>query len=68
MTLRSLIVEVVKSLLFFSSVWSDDMDIETIEVFQTVTFEVLTKKVVHFKQPRYWQKTDVNRKPLIEFF
>ena len=36
--------------------------------FKTVTLEVLTKKVAHFDQLRHWQKIDVNRKMLVDFF
>ena len=32
------------------------------------TCEVLTKNVVHFDQLGGWQKTDVNRRLLIDFF
>ena len=46
--------------------WSDDIDTETIEVFQN-TLEVLIKKVVHFDQLEHWKKTDVNRRLLIDF-
>ena len=38
------------------------MDIETPEIFQTVTLVVLTKKAVHFDQLRHWQKINVNIK------
>ena len=54
-----------KKRLFLPSLWSDDMDIEIIEIF---TLEVLTNKVVHFDQLRHWQKTDVNGRLLIDFF
>ena len=37
------------------------MDIETIEVFQTVALEVLIKKTVHFDQLRHWPKANVNK-------
>ena len=51
------------------SLWSNEMDIETINVFfRTVTVDVATKKVVHVNQQMHWQKSDVNRRMLIEFF
>ena len=44
------------------------MDIETTESFETATLEVLMKEAVHLDQLRHWQKTDVNRRLLIDFF
>ena len=52
--------------MILTSLWSDDIDIETIEVSQN-TLEVLTEKVVHFDQLEHWKKTDVNRRLLIDF-
>ena len=52
------------------SLWSDHMDMEIIEVFQTVPLEVLTKKlfVLTSVLPHTGKKTDVNRRLLIDFF
>ena len=44
------------------------MDIETIEVFQNSNLGGTNKKVVHFDKLRHLQKTDVNRRLLIDFF
>ena len=68
MTEQILIIKVEEKIIVLLSLWSDDMDIETIKVFETVTLKVLTSKVVHFDQLRYWHKTDVIRRLLIEFF
>ena len=38
------------------------------EDLQNSDLEVLTKKVAHFDQQRHLQKTDVNRRLLIDFF
>ena len=61
---QSLIIKVEEKIIVLLSLWSDDMDIKKIKFFETVTLEVLTKKVVHFNQLRHWQKTDVIRKLL----
>ena len=53
------------ALLFLSS---DDMDIETREVFQNNHLGGTDQKVVNFDQLRHLRKTDVNRKLLINFF
>ena len=62
----------MRNLFVLPSLWSDDMDIETIEVFQNnhlgVTRQVLPNKFVHFNQLRYWHKNDVNRRVMIDFF
>ena len=44
------------------------MDIETIGFLETATLEVLMKEALHFDQLRHWQKTDANRRLLIDFF
>ena len=54
-----------KNLIFLPSLWSDDIDIEIIEVFQN---SKLTKKAIYFDQQRHWQKSDVNRRLMIDFF
>ena len=36
--------------------------------FKTVTLDVVTKNIVHVNQQMHWQKTDVNKRLLIEFF
>ena len=42
------------------------MDIETIEIFRNS--QLVGTDNVHFDQLRHWQKTDVNRRLLIDFF
>ena len=44
------------------------MDIETTDVFQYIHVGDTDEKVVHFDQLRNRQKTDVNRRLLIDFF
>ena len=57
-----------KNLIALLFLWSDKMDIETIEVFQNSNLGGTNKKVVHFDKLRHLQKTDVNRGLLIDFF
>ena len=64
---KFLLLKWKKNLIVLPSLWSDDMDIETLENFQNIHL-VLTKKVVHFDQLRQWQKTDVNRRLLMDSF
>ena len=48
-----------RNVIVVSSQWSDDMDIETIEVFQKS--HLGSKKVIYFDQLRHWQETDINK-------
>ena len=66
-TEQSLIIE-VEVLIVLPSLWSDDMDKRLQRFFRTVTLDVLIKKVVYFDQMRHWQKTDINKRLLIDFF
>ena len=57
-----------KNLIVLLSLWSDDMDIETIEVFHNSDLGGNDQKAAHFDQLKHWQKTEVNRSLLIKFF
>ena len=57
-----------KNLIVLPSLWSDKMDIETIEVFRNSFLEVLTKEVVPFGRWRHWKITNANRRLQIDFF
>ena len=65
---QSLIIKVEEKIIVLLSLRSNDMDIEKIKIFETVTLEALAKKAVHFDQLRHWQKTNFIRKLLIELF
>ena len=58
----------MKNLIVRPPLWSDDMDIETTDVFQYIHVGDTDEKVVHFDQLRNRQKTDVNRRLLIDLF
>ena len=57
-----------KNLIVLPSLWSDDMDIEIIEVFHNSHLRGTDNKSRSFDQLRHWELTDVNRKLLIDFF
>ena len=57
-----------KTLFFLPSLWSNDMDIEAIEVFQMNPLGSADQKAFHFDQLRHRQKNDVNRRLVINFF
>ena len=61
----SLIIELEEKPYCFPSLWSNKMDIETIEVFQNNHRGGTDQK--NFDQLRHCQKTDVNRRLLIGF-
>ena len=51
-------------------IWShfDDIEIETVEVFQTIHLGGTDQKSVYFDQLKHWPKTGVNKRLLIDFF
>ena len=61
-------MEVEKSLIFLQSLWSDDIEIETTEVFQSTYLDDTDQKVANFDQLRNWLKVGVNVRLLINFF
>ena len=61
-------MEVEKSLIFLQSLWSDDIEIETTEVFQSTYLDDTDQKVANFDQLRNWLKVGVDVRLLINFF
>ena len=57
-----------KEVIILPFLWSDDMDIETIEVFQNSHFGGTDQKSCSFWPARALEKTYVNRRLLIKFF
>ena len=57
-----------KNLIVLPSLWFNGMDIETIAIFQNSHLGGTDQKVLNFDQLRHWQKADVSKKLLIDFF
>lgn len=53
------IIEVEGNLINLPSLWSDDMDIDTLDVFQNRHLGGPDQKSVQYDQLRHWQNTDV---------
>ena len=64
----SLIIEPGEKNFVLLFLWSDNMDIETIEVFQNSYFGGTDLDCCSYNQLLRWQKTDVIRRLLIKFF